>query len=133
MCPCLDRDEVHIVIASLLKGRTALHERVGPWLMSVLAFASHRSGSDNDILSFWQALGVDPIVCETLVGLGFFWTGSEITVDSRFENDENLFETVSGCILHLLQWVSFSETRWCKVRRSGCYHVRSMAAGVGPL
>ena len=49
-------EDVHVSIASLQNGRTALHSKTDMMLVRHLEFRGHRSGSDSDISTFWLFL-----------------------------------------------------------------------------
>jgi hypothetical protein len=98
-----------------------------------LKFVHGRTSSDSDILAFWLALDVGPDMCETLVSLDLNWDGDHLCVHDSWERHPKVFEDVAGCLLYLLRWLSFSETRWAKVGRSGRWFIRALAAGIEPL
>jgi len=127
------RENVHISIESLQNSRTALHAHIGDLLTRHLKFVHGRTSSDSDILAFWLALDVGPDMCETLVSLDLNWDGDHLCVHDSWERHPKVFEDVAGCLLYLLRWLSFSETRWAKVGRSGRWFIRALAAGIEPL
>ena len=127
------RDGVHIGIASLINGRTALHAKVSELLTRHMQFAAVRSGTEAEIRAFWYALQVEPEMVDTLTSLDLRWTGEVLLAHASWELQSNALEVVSGCVMYLLRWVSFSETRWAKVGTCGRLWIRSLAIGLASL
>ena len=132
-CPSVDRESVHVSIASLLNGRTALHSHTTAFLTRHLQFSAVRSGVFDDIYTFWQALDVEPHMCEIFAQLDPVWDGVNFCVSQEYETKAGGIDDILGCISYLLHWSAFSETRWANVGRSGRLFARSLAGGLEPL
>ena len=61
------------------------------------------------------------------------WFNGVLYVDSAWEAEPNIIDTISGLVLYLMRWVAFSETRWAKVGMSSRLWLRSLAGGLYPL
>ena len=132
-CPSVDRESVHVSIASLLNGRTALHSHTTAFLTRHLQFSAVRSGVFDDIYTFWQALDVEPGMCEIFAKLDPVWDGVNFCVNQEYETKVGGIDDILACISYLLHWAAFSETRWANVGRSGRLFARSLAGGLEPL
>ena len=88
-------EELHIYTKSCRNCSSAFHSRIETFLRTNLRFNEHRSGSDDDIQAWWNALQVQPEMVEILIRLDVFWDGQALRVHVFFEDDVTLFGILS--------------------------------------
>ena len=126
-------ENIHIAIQSLLNGRTALHSHVGDFLQQHLFFSRDRSGSCEEISMCWRSLQIEPHFVDQLRDLDLHWDGSVLRVHDSWSHRSDAIDTISACVVYLLSWCSFSETRWAKVGVCGRRYIGSLCAGLDAL
>ena len=132
-CPSVDRESVHVSIASLLNGRTALHSHTTAFLTRHLQFSAVRSGVFDDIYTFWQALDVEPHMCEIFAQLDPVWDG--VTSALAKSTKRKLGASTTFLVAFRICFIGRLSRRRVgpTVGRSGRLLARSLAGGLEPL
>ena len=129
----IEHDDVHISIAACQKSQSELHAHIDKFLLATLTFSDVPSGTVAEREMFWKALEVEANVLDDLVYVDPFWDGTSLLVNKQLMHVENGWEQIASCVLYLLQWIMYSETRWAKVGRSARLLLRSLAIGLDGL
>ena len=92
-------------------------EVLGSWLNSVMSFVDDVLVPDaNFLYDYYRLLGVSPDVCEMLAHeLRMIWDGTALLLPVSKLQTSNLLEKISSCLLALLDFPSFSSSRWCAI------------------
>eukprot|EP00974_Lingulodinium_polyedra_P022330 2155345-Lingulodinium_polyedra.AAC.1 len=70
---------------------------------------------------------------ETLLDLGLIWSEGQLWVNSSFEKDLELFEKLTLCIMGVMRFPKFTDSRWLSVGTSARTMVASMLLGLDSL
>ena len=95
----------------------AVAEVLSSWLNAVLSFVDDDAlPNANFLYDYYALLGASPDVCETLAhSLRMIWDGSALLLPVSTLKVADVLEKVSSCLLALLDFPSFSSSRWCAI------------------
>ena len=65
--------------------------------------------------------------------LDLHWDGRVLRIHESWSERDDAIDTISTCLLYLLSWCSFSETRWAKVGVCGRRYIASLCGGIDRL
>ena len=82
---------------------------------------------------FWRSLQVEHHFVELLSDLDLHWDGRVLRIHESWSGRGDAIDEISACLLYLLSWCSFSETRWAKVGVCGRRYIGSLCAGIDRL
>ena len=119
--------DVHIGIEALRNSTDIIHGHLRGWLMKVVSFADPDSlPSEQELHTIWLALAVPVDTLDFLAStLRLHWDGEKLCLDGKCRERAGLLEELSGTILALWSFHSFSTSRWVTV---GCA-CRSLICG----
>jgi hypothetical protein len=125
-------EDVHISIEALRNSATALLDSVDAFLIRHMVFETEREHLAEKEL-FWRIMGVDVDFFDLVMEVDPFWDGAHLRVRAELASDTKCWEKVSACVMYLLKWSKFSETRWCAVGKSARLILRSISIGLDGL
>jgi len=117
-CDAEAMGDVYIVIQSVLNSYGLVLAHMGAWLRRVLVFSGEDELEPMEVMQeLWTTLGCDPELTETLAcELRLCWRDGCLRVAaSRGKGVASVIERVSGALLALWKFKTFSTSRWCSV------------------
>jgi hypothetical protein len=121
---------VNITIASIRQSMWAIFGQLDNFVGKHLKFCTDRSGTDEEIHSWWAFLGVEATFTPVLVHMDLRWDGVNLCVSNRVSQTSNYHDHVRACVEYLFRLENFVETRFCGVGSSCRLYMRSRAVGV---
>lgn len=109
--------DLFIIIESLRNSFDLLMGRLYSWASSRVCF-SQREGTVDEHYQWWVLLGVDSEFATTMAELGLHFRFGRFHVDVDRQHDDDLFGTVTGCIMHMWRFRKFSDSRWLTLGES---------------
>jgi hypothetical protein len=109
-----------------------LMERLHGWVSSRATFTA-REGSVDEFYQFWVALGVDSEFATALAELGLCFKGGQLLIEVDRRGDDDLFDRVTGVIMHVWRFRKFSDSRWLTMGESCRTLVGALYLGLADL
>ena len=85
-------------------------QHVAQFLQASLAFGPCTE-TEEDIVRFWELLGVPIDLMDLFVELHPRFVGSQLLVRPTLEGDADCFEKASACVVFGMRWLRCAETR----------------------
>ncbi len=104
-----------IAVESLRNSLVQLVRNIPAWLTASLRFEDY-DGAAN-LLDLWEHMGLTVGWCEEFAALQLRFEGGFVMVPARFRNEAEVLERLANCFMHLFDFRSWSDTRWCAVGR----------------
>ena len=126
-------DSVHIVISSLLRASTGIHQSVPEFILNRVVFDRPDPTNPDEVEHLWALLDVDPSHLQLFVQVNPVWDGKMLHVSSSLLASQDAISAVTTVVRYCCKWIDFSETRWVKVGQSGRLYLRSELVGIDGL
>ena len=120
-----------IVIESLRSSLDQLISNLAGWIGDSIQFGDYHGPLC--LFSVWRLLGLSEQWAHELAELEFRFESGHLIVGSRFRDDEAVPQRLADCYLHLFEFRSWSDTRWCAVGRACRRLLACELAGLGSL
>ena len=101
--------DVHIVVESLRNSYDLLVDHLGKWIIASLSFEDWEFPHQREL---WTALGLEPARVDEFVDLQLRFHEGRLKVAASRQDDPNLLESVSTCLLHAWRFRKFTTSRW---------------------
>ena len=124
--------DLHIIVEALRNSFSLLHERLFGFLLTHVV-CDMEPGQFEDVMEFWQLLGVDAAMLEAVALVNPCWRDGQLHVSAALANDEDKVERISAVVLYLFRFRKFVDSRWCTVGASLRAVLASLAAGLPGL
>ena len=125
--------DVHIIISSLLRASTGIHQSVPQFVISCVMLDRPQPTNSSDIEHLWAFLDVEPAHLELFVRVNSYWDGKSLHVIAALLSDPDSIGAVTTVVRYCLKWVDYSDTRWTKVGQAGWLYLRSLLVGIDGL
>ena len=83
------------------------------WLPARVCFGDHRNPAT--LRFIWQLLGHSDAWVDILTRLQIRFESGALFVAEALEQDDDVIDQITACLLHLWKFRSWSESRWCGV------------------
>ena len=117
--------DIHITLESLRNSFALLHGSLPAFLVQRLAF-DMPPGPTQDIMEFWQLLGVEADVLEEVSVVNPWFSDGLLHVSADLADGEDSLDRISSVVLCLFRWRRFVESRFDTVGPA----MRSLAASL---
>ncbi len=104
-----------IAVESLRNSLGQLVRSIPLWLTASLRFEDY-DGAAN-LVDLWAHMGLTTHWCEESATLQLRFEGDFVKVAARFNSEVEVLERLANCFMHLFDFRSWSDTRWCAVSR----------------
>ena len=124
----------HNAIRSLKGSSEGFFGDIDLFLIAHVVFRDSDSGEKpEDVRAYWNCLRVEEKWLDLFVETNIMFDGTNVVVDPRMRVDPEAMQKLSGCVQYCLRSADWSETRWCKVRKSSTLHLQNETVGVRAL
>ena len=124
--------KLHIVIEATRNAFGLIHARLKAFVVASLRFVRPRE-ERQDVWGFWVSLGVEVTVAESLADLDLHWREGQLLVSEAHIDAGGVVERISDCLLYVLRFKKFTDSRWCTVGDSCRSLVASLCLGLQGL
>ena len=109
--------DIYIVMQSVINSSGLVLGHMGTWLQSVLVFSGEEELEPVEVMQeLWTTLGCDPELTEALASeLRLCWRDGRLRVAASLLEKGNVMDKVSGALLALWKFRTFSTSRWCSL------------------
>lgn len=124
------------IMASLRNSYNLLHEHLAPWLLRNVQWTEGELPESESWEAVWSVLGVDAQLIHVITKeLAMRWdpTTATLRVAKQWSNSPEAMEKISGALLSLWAFRSFSDSRWATIGATCKALVCGWLTGVAPF
>ena len=107
--------DLFIVVEALRNSYVYLAAAMPEFIETYLDFTDEHYVDNETLKAYWTAFGAKGDMHALLVDMNLWWTGEKLAVPLRHQSLPDISERISKCLLYMLKYKKFSESRWLSI------------------
>lgn len=126
------KDAISDLFVGIESLRNSFDTLVGATAQFVATKLEFRKRQDDPerVREFWLLMDVDPAYMDKFISLNLWWDGQKLLADAEWESRDDACGEVATCILYLMKFRAFSDSRWTTMGPSARSLLRCLSVGL---